>query len=290
MLSGQTVVVTGAGAGIGRALALRYAAAQATVYAVDVDSSALARLKDEAEKYNHEIVPQQGDVTDRAGMREIRDRIMAQKKRLDVWVNNAGVAGIGAFLEVTPEAFERVLAINLTAVIDGTRLALETMEHCGHGRIVNMASIAGHLPAPFMSAYNASKHGVVGFSRSLQAELRLRQSPVSLLLVSPGFVDTAIIAKGTHLGFPEWLGFLLSKPDDVAKAVVGATRSSKDEIYPTLNGKLMKSLYKLAPSLTVRSSRMLLAKSLKDLLLNRVDPTVTREPADRARSGSDRSS
>lgn len=291
MLAGQTIVITGGASGIGRQLALLYAESGARPVAVDRDPQALANLLDHAKKYGFDIEAAEADVTDSAALMTLRDRLVRERKQIHVWVNNAGIAGLGSFLDVTPEAFDRVIDVNLKGLITGTRLALQTMEAQGFGRIVNMASVAGHCPAPFMSAYNASKHGVVGFTRSVQAELRMKGSPVSTLLVSPGFVDTEIIAKGTRLGFPEWLSFLLAKPNDVAREIVAATATLKDEIYPTANGKLMKSLYTVAPRTTVRSARVLLAKSWKDALLNRIDASPNSASGTRkVESESDRNS
>jgi short-subunit dehydrogenase len=92
-----------------------------------------------------------------------------------------------------------------------------------------------------------------------------------MVLVSPGFVDTRILNKGEKNGFPEWLSFLLSKPESVADEIVRTLTRHKDEIYPTFNGKLMRRLYGVFPKATVNSSRMMLAKSWKDFLMNRFD-------------------
>jgi short-subunit dehydrogenase len=132
-----------------------------------------------------------------------------------------------------------------------------------------MASVAGHVPAPFMTAYVASKHAVVGFSRSLRAELGLLKSPVRCAMASPGFVDTPIIEKGAHAGFPQWLSWLLSKPENCALEILDDLASGKDEIEPTVNGRAMSAAFKLLPKMTVKSSRILLTRSLSDLFFNR---------------------
>lgn len=283
MLTGKVALITGAGSGIGRHMALLFAAQQATVIAADVDPKALEGLTDEASKFGFDVVPEVIDVTDFEALTALRDRTLSARKRLDVWVNNAGIAGMGPFPELTPAQFDRVIAINLHALVNGTRLALETMETQGSGTIVNMASVAGHLAAPFMTAYTASKFAVVGFTRALRAELRLKDSPVKILLVSPGFVETAIINKGGQHGFPEWLSFLLSRPEAVAKEILAAIEDEKEEIVPTLNGKLMKNLGRFLPKTTERGSKLFLAKSWKDALLNR----ITLEEPRRTKSGSD---
>lgn len=267
--TGKAVVVTGAGAGIGKELTLRLAKLGATVWALDISASALAQVADEASKHGQTLMTRHCDITDLAALTKIRDEIEAAGQPLGFWINNAGIAGLGAFLEQDLAAFFQVVEVNLKGLVQGTRLALELMERQGAGRVVNMASVAGHVAAPFMSAYNAAKFGVVGFTRALQAELKVRGSPVSLLLVSPGFVDTAILARGEKLGFPDFLNFMLATPQSVADEILRAMPTRRAEIFPTLNGKIMRGMAKIMPGTSVRGSRMLMAKSWKDLLLNR---------------------
>jgi short-subunit dehydrogenase len=269
-LAGKTVVITGAAHGIGRETALLLAEKGARVNAVDVDEKGLSDLEDAFSKFGYKLTTFTGSVTDHDFMVNVRTSVISTTKSLDIWINNAGVAKISGFLETEPADFQRVMDINLIAVIDGTRLALEVMEKQGIGLIVNIGSVAGYLPAPLMSSYNASKFAVVGFTKSMQAELKLNASPVKMLLVSPGFVDTNIVAKGQEHGFPEWLGFMLSSPEDVARVIVRGMIQEKSEIVPTLNGKLMRTMYSIFPETTVRSSRMLLTKNIKDLLTNRI--------------------
>lgn len=271
MLAGKSVVVTGAGAGIGKVLALKLASQNADVWAADVDGDSLTALTKEGEQFGQKIHAHRLDVADRDALKRLRDAVVQERPSLDFWINNAGIAKLLPFLDATPEDFDRVLDINLKGVVYGTRVALEAMEKQGSGTIVNMASVAGHLPAPYMSSYNASKFGVVGFTRSLQAELAFRDSPVKMTLVSPGFVDTKIIAKGEKMGFPEWLSFMLSSPESVADDIIKGMLARKREIYPTLNGKIIKRLYGIFPGMTTGSTKMLLTKSWKDFLMNRYD-------------------
>jgi short-subunit dehydrogenase len=272
-LVGQIAVVTGAAGGIGAALVERLGEAGADVWALDVDETGLAARRDEAERFGRKVETLVVDVRDGGALGSVATEVAATAgaRRLGVWVNNAGIAATTAFHATEAEAFDRVMAINLGGVIHGTRAALAVMEGAGFGTIVNVASMAGHLPAPMMTSYCASKHGVVGFSRSLQAELALRASPVKLVLVSPGFIDTAIIRKGEAMGFPPWLGFMLATPATVASEILDAVKSGKPEIFPSVNAKVMRAMYRLLPRATVRSSRVLLAKSWRDLVMNRFD-------------------
>ncbi len=268
-INGLTVVVTGAAAGIGRALVKELAANGAQPLACDIDEVGLASVKQECAQSGYGIRTARLDVTDRDAISALAAEVVAQRECIDVWINNAGIARNGRFLSVSPADCDLALAVNFRAVIDGSRAALIHMSQRGRGLIINMASVAGHVPAPYMTSYVATKHAVVGFTRALQAELEMDASPVKTMLVSPGFVETKIIEKGAELGFPEWLSFMLSTPEGVAKAVIEGIRRDRREISPTMSGKMMLSMHRLAPRSTVRSSKLLLTRSFKDLMLNR---------------------
>lgn len=266
---GKTIVITGAGAGIGRALAMKLLQRGAKVWALDLNADGLASLADEAGKFGLALATRVVDVSARGELETARDAVILADKAIDYWINNAGIVRMGDFIEVGLDDFDKVVAVNLLGVVNGTRVAMEAMENAGRGRIVNMASLAGLLPAPYMTSYVATKHAVVGFTRALSEELRLKGSPLSLLLVCPGFVDTQIIGRGQKMGFPEWLSFLLAKPDDVAESIVKALPGKRAEIFPTMNGKLMRRMYSILPRVTVNSSKILMTQSLKDVMLRR---------------------
>lgn len=272
-VAGKSVVITGAAQGIGRALSLQLAEKGAKIFAVDIDNEGLLELEDVFSKFGLTVKKLCGSVTDSSFLQRVRETVIAEHRQLDVWINNAGVALIKPFLDTSSEEFQRVLDINLSAVVNGTRIALEGMEQQGTGLIINVGSVAGYLPAALMSSYNASKFAITGFTKSLQAELQLNSSPVKMMLVSPGFVDTRIISRGKENGFPEWLSFMLSEPKDVARDIVRGILRGKTEINPTFNGKLMRRMYSVFPDTTVKSSRILLSNSLKDFLSNKTRPS-----------------
>lgn len=182
-----------------------------------------------------------------------------------VFVNNAGIARVGAFSEIGMDVFEEVLRVNLNGVVWGTRFALIHMQKAGRGIIINMASTAGLLPSVFMTSYAASKFAVVGFTRSLQSELRLANSPVRLCLVTPGFVKTPIMDQ-RGVEFPAWLRWSVAQPKPVAAAIVRAALSGKDEVTPEFGGRFLQRLYRWAPGLTARGARLLFSRSMADLL------------------------
>lgn len=263
------VVVTGAASGIGKSLTEQFAKNGAHVYALDLDKKRLSELTAWADSMDYSIEPVCVDVTSTAEIQSFIEKMESKKIRIDTWVNGAAISGVGEFQALTPEQFDRVMDVNLHSVVKSTRLALKHMQKNGFGWIVNMASVAGFVPAPMMSAYNLTKHAIVGFTRSLQLEMRMTGSPVKLMLVSPGFVETEIINKGATLGFPNWLSPILAKPETVATDIISALRSGKQEITPTLNGKVMMSMNRLFPKFLSKNSKVLLTKSWKDLLLNR---------------------
>lgn len=272
MFEAACAVVTGAAAGIGRGLALRLARRGVEVWALDVDDRGLARLGRDAARASLAIEVRRADVVSTAQLSAVRDEILARRAAIDYWVNNAGIGGRGDFLGFDEAAFNHILSVDLTGVINGTRVALQAMTQAGRGTVVNVGSVAGHVPVPYLSAYNAAKFGVTGFTRALREELRLQKSPVRIVLVSPGFVETRLLEENESEGFPPWLSFLVTKPSVVAAAIVDGLTHGAEEINPGLSGRLMQTAYRLAPMQTVHSARLLLARDLKDALQGRYEP------------------
>lgn len=263
------VVITGAASGIGKCLAEQFAKKSAHVYAVDLNKAKLLELQTWADQNDYAIEAIVADVTSTTEIQKFIEKLESKKVRIDTWINGAAISGLGEFQELTPEQFDRVMDVNLHSVVKSTRLALKHMQKNGFGWIINMASVAGFVPAPMMSAYNLTKHAIVGFTRSLQLEMKMTGSPVKMMLVSPGFVETEIINKGQEMGFPEWLSPILAKPEVVANDIIEALQSGKQEITPTLNGKVMMGINRFFPKLLGKNSRLLMTKNWKDLLLNR---------------------
>lgn len=271
MKTAKAVVITGAAGGIGTAMCEKFTSEGYAVWAVDWNEAHLASLKEKFEKTGGDFFTRKVDVTDEAAVRKLIAEVQEKSHGLHVWVNNAGITGVGHFAKSALSDIRRVIDVNLTAVAVGTWLALEAMDKQGEGTIVNIASVAGHVAAPYLTVYSATKHGVVGLTRSLEVELQNRQSPIRTVLVCPGFIDTEMLkADGKEkFAFPEWLRFCLSTPDQVAKEVVGAVKSGRPEIYPSLNGKMILAFNRFVPNFRKRGSKLLIAKSFKDYLLNR---------------------
>ncbi|HXH75592.1 MAG TPA: SDR family NAD(P)-dependent oxidoreductase [Bacteriovoracaceae bacterium] len=265
----ETYVITGAACGIGRALTELLLSKNQHVHALDINEDKLTELEEWARKNDHKVSTRTIDITDCVAVETLIAEMEAREVRISHWVNCAGVSGVGTFESLSAKDYERVLDLNLLSIVRSTRPILKHMQAQGKGKIVNLSSVAGFVPAPLMSAYNLTKHALVGFTRSMQAEMKYLDSPVQFVLVCPGFVETEMIRKGQDMGFPEWLSPLLSTPENVAKEIFQGLKKNKVEIFPTLNGKSMLLMYKHFPSLVTAQARLLTVKNWKDILLNR---------------------
>jgi len=195
-LADRTAFVTGGGRGIGRAVALAFAREGARVFVV-------ARTVTEVEGVAEEIRAECGgeraahavcDVADVSSVgRAFQEARESFGRGVDVLVNNAGIAGSSKFSETTDEFWQRHLAVNLSGTFYCMRAALPSMVERGWGRVVNVASIAGKTGAPYVAAYSASKHGVLGLTRSVALEVASKG--VTVNAVCPGYVDTEMTAR-----------------------------------------------------------------------------------------------
>jgi NAD(P)-dependent dehydrogenase (short-subunit alcohol dehydrogenase family) len=220
-LAGKVAVVTGGGRGIGRAIARSLAREGVRVAIADLDGAAAEEAAAEA---GDGAIGLALDVTDRPAFTAALDDVEQRLGPLDVIVNNAGIMPIGPFEEETDATAIRQLELNLHAVIHGSKEGIRRMRPRGSGHIVNVASIAGKFGAAGGATYSACKHGVVGLSEALHAELY--GTGIELHVVMPAFVDTELAAGTTELK-----GVKRSTPEDVADAVVDALKYGRFEVY-----------------------------------------------------------
>lgn len=165
------IAITGAASGLGRELALRWARAGARVALGDINGERLAAVAREVSAAGGTALMQKCDVRLADDMNALVDTCAQSWGGLDIFVNNAGVAGGGSFEKLTDEDWQWLLDINLMGVVRGARAVAPLFRSQGSGHIVNIASMAGLLAPPGMSSYNVAKTGVVSLSETLHGEL-----------------------------------------------------------------------------------------------------------------------
>jgi NAD(P)-dependent dehydrogenase (short-subunit alcohol dehydrogenase family) len=220
-LTGKVVVITGGARGIGAATAAALVAGGARVAIGDLDEDLAKRT---AKELGPDVLALRLDVTDHAGFSDFLDEVERQLGPIDVLINNAGIMPLSPLDEESDETTARQLAINLAAVIHGTREAMRRMKPRRGGHIVNIASVAGKVGASGGATYCATKHGVVGLCEAVYYELR--GTGVDITCVMPTIVSTelAVGLKQTRLSSQV-------APEDVAEAIVDALRRPRLEVF-----------------------------------------------------------
>ncbi|HXO20631.1 MAG TPA: SDR family NAD(P)-dependent oxidoreductase [Thermoanaerobaculia bacterium] len=187
-LAGRKAVVTGGGRGIGAAVARALAAEGAAVLVAARSTAEVEGVAAELRAAGHEAWAESCDVTDPAAVAGLARAAGERMGAVDILVNNAGIANSAPLKAITLELWNRTFAVNATGTFLCTQAFTPGMVQRGWGRVVNVASIAGRTGAAYIATYAASKHAVLGFTRSVAAELA--PSGVTVNAVCPGYVDT----------------------------------------------------------------------------------------------------
>jgi len=221
---GKIAIITGGGGGIGRATSVAFARAGANVMVVDRDSSAAQASADAASKFGPECRSITADVTKWADVKRYVDETVKAWGRIDCFFNNAGIEGVvGSIHEYDEAAFDEVIAINLKGVFLGLRHVLPVMIKQGSGAVVNTASTAGLVGGPGMPAYIASKHGVLGLTKTASSDVA--RMGVRVNAICPGPVETRLMRAVERIWNP-------ADPEAVHRAISAGTptgRYSKPE-------------------------------------------------------------
>jgi short-subunit dehydrogenase len=197
-LTGRVVVVTGAGSGIGRELAVHAARRGATLSLCDRDEAGLEQTLDLVRSSGANAEGQVVDVSDAEQMAVFGKTTIEQFGAPDLLINNAGIAVIGGILDTTLADWGRLLGVNVMGVVHGITAFVPAMAERGGGHVVNVASAAGLLANPQLGGYSATKHAVVGLSEALRIELA--PHGVGVTAVCPGIIDTAITRNSAYRG------------------------------------------------------------------------------------------
>jgi len=197
-LQNRLALITGGGRGIGRSIALEFAREGADVVVAARTLQQVEIVAQEiAEKLQSRALPFTCDVSDLASVEQLFTKVKnAFGRGPDIMVNNAGIAESAPLLKTDDAHWRRHLEINLSGTFYCTRAALGEMVERGWGRIINIASIAGKTGAPYIAAYAASKHGVLGLTRSVALEVAAKG--VTVNAICPGYVDTDMTTRGVE--------------------------------------------------------------------------------------------
>ena len=186
---GQAALITGAGRGIGKTIALKLAVSGADTILVDM-SPEMDDVRKEIEGMNRKCLTFQVDVTDLEAIYAMVNNIIEELGEIHILVNNAGITQDNLFIRMKPEQWSKVIDVNLNGVFNVTKAVIRSMAKQRYGKIINISSVVGFSGNPGQVNYSSTKSALVGFTKSLAREVGTRG--VTVNAVAPGFIDTAM--------------------------------------------------------------------------------------------------
>lgn len=261
---GRVAAITGAGSGIGQALALRLAGLRCDLALSDIDETGLGETARLVEAIGVRVTTEKLDVADRAAMGAWADQVVADHGKVNLIINNAGVA-LGATVDgMSYEDFDWLMGINFNGVVHGTKAFLPHLKAAGEGHVVNISSVFGLLGIPSQSAYNAAKFAVRGFTEALRIELDIEGCGVSATTIHPGGIKTNIaknaridasvmdIGQDPQDAKQSFETLFITSPKRAAKAIVNAIQRDKRRAMIGPDAHLINLAAKLPPSVYQR--------------------------------------
>ena len=254
-LTDKVVVITGAGSGIGRALALRSARAGALLALSDWDRDGLAETVALAEQAGATKVRQDVvDVSDRAAVASWAAGVVEELGRVNLVVNNAGVSATGDFSDLTYDDLDWIVGINFWGVVHGSKEFLPHLVASGDGALVNISSLFGLVSVPGQSAYNATKYAVRGLTEAIREEMLVNRHPVTVTCVHPGGIRTGISRHGRKAAgldaaridalFDNKLAKM--SPDRAAEIILDGALAGKPRVLVGLDAHLIHQFGRIA--------------------------------------------
>lgn len=271
--AGRVAVVTGAGSGIGRALAQDLARRGARLALSDVDKDGLAETVASiaSGEPGTEVRDDALDVTDREAVLAYAEDVASHFGRVNQVYNNAGIAFAGNILTSEFEEIERVVDIDFWGVVNGTKAFLPHLINSGDGHVVNISSLFGLLAVPSQSAYNAAKFAVRGFTESLRQEMLIAKYPVQVTCVHPGGIKTGIARNAARgKGFEDGAAMerfdkqmLRMTPEKAAEVILTGVRRNRARVLVGNDAKVLDVLVRLLGSAYQRPFALAAGRTLR---------------------------
>jgi len=260
----QVIVITGASSGIGLATAKEAASRGARVVLNSRDPVDLAKAVQEIREEGGEATMHIGDVADRSAMEGLADTAIAAYRRIDTWINNAGVSIYGEISEVRIEDARRLFDTNYWGVVNGSLVAVEHLATFG-GTLINVGSVLSETGYPLQGHYAASKHAVKGFTDSLRLELEKKEQPIIVTLIQPASIDTPYPehAKNYLPKDPKHQAPVY-KPEIVADAILACAEKPHRNLRVGGSAKMFTAMEKVAPGLADRQKMSAFEAQLSD--------------------------
>lgn len=254
--AGKVAVVTGAGSGIGQALAVELARSGAKVAISDVDVEGLAETEARLKAIGAEVKADRLDVTEREAFLAYADAVREHFGKVNQIYNNAGIAFTGDVEVSQFKDIERVMDVDFWGVVNGTKAFLPHLIASGDGHVINVSSVFGLFAVPGQAAYNSAKFAVRGFTEALRQEMMAAGHPVAVTTVHPGGIKTAIARNATAAeGLDQaQLASLFDKrlaktsPQRAAQIILEAVRKKSARVLVGTDAKVLDALVRLAGS------------------------------------------
>ncbi len=253
--AGKVCVITGAGSGIGQALAIELARSGALLAISDIDTEGLAKTEEQVKAIGAPVKADRLNVAEREAFALYADDVVKHFGKVNQIYNNAGIAFTGD-LEVSQfKDIERVMDVDFWGVVNGTKVFLPHLIASGDGHVVNVSSIFGLFAVPSQSAYNAAKFAVRGFTEALRQEMKLAGHPVKVTTVHPGGIKTNIVRNSTAAADIDSAGLnklfdkaALTTPERAAQIILESVRKGHARVLVGPDAKIVDVIVRITGS------------------------------------------
>jgi NADP-dependent 3-hydroxy acid dehydrogenase YdfG len=254
--AGKVAAVTGAGSGIGQALAVELARSGAKVAISDVDTEGLAETEQRLKAIGAQVKADRLNVTEREAFLAYADAVNEHFGKVNQIYNNAGIAFTGDVEVSQFKDIERVMDVDFWGVVNGTKAFLPHLIASGDGHVINISSVFGLFSVPGQAAYNSAKFAVRGFTEALRQEMVLARHPVAVTTVHPGGIKTAIARNATaaegvdrdELAKTFDKRMARTSPEKAAQIILHAVRRKNARVLVGVDAKIMDAMVRLTGS------------------------------------------